>query len=175
MKYGTNGQSAFTILKRFLDDIFKIFKGTTKELHKLFEEMNEIHPNLKFTFDHTTQEQEAEEDRCDCQVKNDIPFLDTLLSIKNGRIEVDLYRKETDRNQYLLPPSCHPKATSSSIPYSLSLRIVRICTNSEKRDLRLQELKQLLLTRDYPETLIDSSIKKARKIPRKVALLKVKK
>ena len=36
MKYGTNGQSAFTILKGFLDDIFKIYKGTAKELHKLF-------------------------------------------------------------------------------------------------------------------------------------------
>ena len=87
---------------------------------------------------------------------------------------MDLYRKETDRNQYLLPSSCHPKATSSSIPYSLSLRIVRICTNSEKRDQRLKELKQLLLARDYPENLIDSAIEKARKIPRKVALLKVR-
>ena len=73
-----------------MDDFFKIFKGTTKELHKFFEEMNEIHPNLKFTFDLTTPQQEAEEDRCDCQVKNDISFLYTLLSIKNGRIKVDL-------------------------------------------------------------------------------------
>ena len=32
-----------------------------------------------------------------------------------------------------------------------------------------------MLARDYPESLIDSSIKKARKVPRKVALFKVRK
>ena len=73
-----------------------------------------------------------------------------------------------------MPSSCHPKATTKSIPYSLSLRIVRICTKPETRDIRLTELKELLLARNYPESLIDRSIDKARKIPRKVALFKVK-
>ena len=35
-------------------------------------------------------------------------------------------------------------------------------------------MKQLLLARNYPEPLIDSSINRAKKIPRKIALLKVK-
>ena len=39
-QFGTNKRSPLTIFKRFLDDIFSIFKGTTKDLHKLFEEMN---------------------------------------------------------------------------------------------------------------------------------------
>ena len=43
-KYGENGMSAFLMFKRFLDDIFQIFKGTTKQLHKLFSDMNKIHP-----------------------------------------------------------------------------------------------------------------------------------
>ena len=173
-KYGKDHKSAFIIFKRFLDDLFKIFRGTTKQLHNLFSEMNEIHPTLKFTLDHTSPENEKEEDKCDCPEKKSIPFLDTSLSIKNGKIEVDLFRKETDRNQYLLPSSCHPKSTTASIPFSLSLRIVRICTNTLKRDIRLAELKQLLLARNYPEPLIDSAVTKARKIPRKIALLKVK-
>ena len=37
------------------------------------------------------------------------------------------------------------------------------------------ELKELLLARNYPESLIDRSIEKAKKIPREVALMKVKK
>ena len=88
--------------------------------------MNKIHPTLKFILDHTTPEDEKEEDHCDCPNKKSIPFLDTSLSIESGKIEVDLYRKETDHNQYLLPSSCHPKSTTTSIPYSVSLRIVRI-------------------------------------------------
>ena len=52
---------------------------------------------------------------------------------------------------------------------------MRICTNPEKRDNRLSDLKELLLARKYPESLVDRSIEKARKIPRKIALLKVRK
>ena len=137
--------------------------------------MNKIHPTLKFTMMHTTPESEDEEDQCDWEKTSSIPFLDTSISIENGRVEVDLHRKKTHRNQYLLPSSCHPKSTSAAIPYSLALRIVRICTSQEKRDLRLKDLKELLLARNYPENLIDSSINKAKKIPRKVALFKVRK
>ena len=57
--------------------------------------MNEIHPTLKFTMNHTTPESEAEEDSCDCEKNKSIPFLDTEKSIENGRIEVDLHRKKT--------------------------------------------------------------------------------
>ena len=124
---------------------------------------------------HTTPESEAEEDQCDCEKTSSIPFLDTSISIENGRVEVDLHRKKTHRNQYLLPSSCHPKATSAAIPYSLALQIVRICTSQEKRDLRLKDLKDLLLARNYPNNLIDSSINKAKKNPKKSGFIQSKK
>ena len=38
----------------------------------------------------------------------------------------------------------------------------------------MSELKELILARQYPESLIDRAIERARKIPRKVALLKVR-
>ena len=141
----------------------------------LFEEMNKIHPSLKFTINHTSPDNEAEEDKCQCEVQKSIPFLDTSITIKNGKIDLDLYKKETDRKQYLLRESCHPQTVTASIPYSLGLRIVRICNSEQNRDLRLSELKSVLLERKYPEELINRGIEKARKIPRKIALLKVKK
>ena len=135
-KYGKNGKSSIIMMKRFLDDMFKIFRGTSKQLHMLLDDMNKIHPSLKFTMTHTKLETEHEEDKYECQSTASFPFLDTLLSIKNGKIEVDLIRKETSKNQYLLPSSCHPKTTTLAIPFSLSLCIVRICTNPETRDKR---------------------------------------
>ena len=102
-------------------------------------------------------------------------ILDTMCTIKKGKIEIDLYKKDTDRNQYLLPSSCHPKQKIKAIPYSLSLRIVRTCTNTNTRDLRLEELKRSLLDRGYQEQAVDSAIKRAKKIPRKVALKAVTK
>ena len=172
-KYSKDRNQALLLFKRFLDDIFMIFNGTTKQVHKLFDDINNIHPSIKLTMMHTSIESESQEDRCDCQYQERIPFLDTSCAIKNKKIDIDLYKKETDRNRYLLPESCHSKQTTASIPFSLAMRIVRICTNPKVRDCRLEELKNLLLARNYVQSSIEASINKARLIPRHVALRKL--
>ena len=88
-------------------------------------------------------------------------------------IIVDLYKKPTDRNMYLLTSSAHPNHVTSNIPYSLALRITRICSKPETRDLRHSELRELLLERDYKPKIVDSAIMKAKQIPRKEALKRV--
>ena len=60
----------------------------------IYEEINKIPPSLKLTFEHTSVENEPEEDICDCQLKKSIPYLDTKLRIENGRVEVDLHKKK---------------------------------------------------------------------------------
>ena len=47
------------IMLRFLEDIFKIFVGTSKYLHMLFNEMNQIHPSIKLTMNHTSNSKET--------------------------------------------------------------------------------------------------------------------
>ena len=172
-KYQDQNSQKLLVLKRFLDDYISIFRGSTKKLHDFFDELNTIYPTIKLTMSHTSIPNESYEDKCQCEDKQSIPFLDTQISIKNNRIETDLYRKETDRNQYLLPSSCHPVQTTRNVPFSLSLRIVRICSDKEKRENRFSELKTLLLSRRYKERTIDAAIDRARQIPRKVALRKV--
>ena len=122
---------------------------------------------------HTSPPNEAIENRCNCKSQSSIPFLDVLCSIKDGKIETDLYRKETDRNMYLLPSSCHPPACSKNIPFSLCLRIVRICSKPEYREKQFSNLKKLLLNREYSERTIDAAIDRARQIPRHIALRRV--
>ena len=159
--------------KRFLDDLIFIFTGSTKALHQFLEAVNQIHPNIKFTMQHTSIH--SEPDPCNCNKSPTIPFLDTSLQIVDGEVIVDLYRKPTDRNQYLLPTSCHPPHCTTNIPFSLAMRIVRICSKPETRDSRLKELKQLLLDRKYNVDMIDSAIRKARAIPRCQAIKSVAK
>ena len=161
--------------RRFLDDIFLIFRGSPNDLHQFLSEVNKLHQSIKFTVQHTTPYNTVlnECDKCDCEQSEHIPFLDTQCSIQGGKIIVDLYRKETDRNMYLLTSSCHPNHVTENIPYSLALRIVRICSRTEARDQRLEELKNLLLSRDYKAAIIDAAIKKAKAIPRAEALKKV--
>ena len=146
----SNGD-ALKLFKRYLDDFFFIFRGSTKNLHLFFNEVNQIHPTIKMTINHTTPQSEIEEDRCSCEPQNSIPFLDVACSIREGQIETDLYRKKTDRNQYLLTSSCHPAQTTANIPFSLGLRIVRICSSIENRDKRLAELEGLLHRRGYSD------------------------
>ena len=48
-------------MKRFLDDIFKVFIGSVQDLHKILDEINLIHPSIKFTMSHTMSTSQ-----CDC-------------------------------------------------------------------------------------------------------------
>ena len=113
------------------------------------------------------------EDMCACESSSSLAFLDTSCSLKNGKIIVDLYRKPTDRNQYLLTSSCHPAHVTKNIPFSLAYRIIRICSEPTTRDLRLEELKDLLLARDYKPGIVTAAINRAKNISRIDALRKV--
>ena len=72
-KYNKKGVEALQMLKRFLDDYFSLFIGTTKDLHKLLDEINKIHPTIRLTMNHTSIEGEALENKCGC--KEEASFL----------------------------------------------------------------------------------------------------
>ena len=150
------------LFKRFIDDIFFIWPGTEEELKQFLTHMNSAHNHIKFTSTY------------DVQTKS-IPFLDMWVTLKNGKFVTDLFKKPTARCQYLLPSSCHPLHQTTSIIYSLAYRLRRICSDNETFELRLSELKADLLSRNYSGKIIDSEIKKARKITREEALKKVPK
>ena len=173
--FNIDGNSPILAYKRFLDDVFKIWTGSVQDLYKFMDEINQLHPSIKFTMEHTTPFRcymKGEHD-CWCHQTSSIPFLDTSVSINSeGHIICDLYRKPTDRCQYLLPSSCHPRHVCEGIPFSLAFRIVRICSEITARDLRLGELKTFLLSRNYRPKIIDAAIVKAKLIPREEAIKK---
>ena len=82
-------------------------------------------------------------------------------SIKDGKFILDLYRKTTDRNQYLLTSSCHPAHVTKNFSFLLAYRNVQIWSKPKTRDLRLSELRNLLLTRDYKPGIVNKAIEKA--------------
>ena len=68
-----------------------MFVGSTKKLHQLFEEANKINPIIKLTMTHTAIIGEDIDDKCNCEELTSILFLDTKVSIKDGKIDLDLY------------------------------------------------------------------------------------
>ena len=52
---------AILLLKRFLDDYFTLFEGSTKDLHAFFVKFNKLHTTIKFTMSHTSIRNEPKE------------------------------------------------------------------------------------------------------------------
>ena len=88
----------------------------------------------------------------------------------NGRLETDLYVKPTDKHQYLLKSSCHPSHTKQSIPFSMALRLRRICLTDEFFNARSSALTTHLIKRGYKHRLVKDAVEKVRQIPRSRAL-----
>ena len=99
-----------------------------------------------------------------------VPFLDVSVSLQSEKLHKDLYCKPKDKLQYLCYTSCHPKHTKNSLPYSLALRLRRICSTDELFSLRTKEMKQHLLNRGYTKGCINDAINKASAVTREDSL-----
>ena len=132
-----NYKNNIKFYKRFLDDIFLIWKGTLFELNLFLEFINTIHPTIKFT----------------CQYSiNEINFLDTTIyidTIKNTFMS-KLFTKPTDTGTLLHYTSHHPKHTFENIIYSQTLRYRMLTTSNKILTEQLKRLKNILLNRGYP-------------------------
>jgi hypothetical protein len=149
--------------RRYIDDIFFIWRASVEDLEAFIKFINDQHPYIKFTatYDNTTKT---------------IPFLDMSVSINDdGLLETDLFRKETAKVQYLLTSSCHPGHITKNIPFSLAYTVKRICSKDEDFKLRLEQLRQNLLSRSYPPKIIDDAFKRVIKIDRLEAIKRVTK
>ena len=92
-KYGKTNAQALRLLKRFLDYYFLLFAGSSRELHEMLSHINKISPTIQFAMNHTSIENLPNEDKCDCEDEFSIPFLDTFISLEEGKIKVNLYKK----------------------------------------------------------------------------------
>ena len=140
---------------RYIDDIFMIWTRSVQDLNTFTSFLNDIHPTIKFTCDHSF---------------TSIPFLDVNVSLRNGKIVTDLYTKPTDKHQYLLHSSCHPIHTKRAIPFSLALRLPRICSTNETFTLRTNELIDYLHKRGYNQYFLQREIQRVNNITRTEAL-----
>ena len=97
---------------RYIDDIFLIFPYSEQDLTKFMTYMNNAHPTIKFTEEHS---------------RSEIVFLDTIVKRLDENLYKDLYTKPTDTHSYLHFTSSHPKHTRHNGPYGQFLRLRRNC------------------------------------------------
>ena len=91
--------------KRFIDDILLIWLGSWEESCKFFNYLNSFHMTIKFDEPYYNKDD------------NSCNFLNLKISIDDGVIHTDLYRKPTDKPHALLPSSAHPNHITTNIEY----------------------------------------------------------
>lgn len=150
--------------RRYIDDILIIWLGTTNELDDFHTYLNNSHTTIKFD----KPQYDASTNSCN--------FLDLKVSIQEGKIVTDLFKKETSIPSALLPSSSHPEHISKNIVFSMAFRLLRICSSPQLFENRLLELKnEVLLPRNYKDSVIEKAFENVKKIKREDALKKVKK
>ena len=94
--------------------------------------------------------------------RDKIEFLENLIyKYKNNNIQTTLYKKPTDRQNYIHSKSAHPFSLKNSIAYSQALRLKRICSTTGKYEKHTDNLKKQLLKKGYAETMVNEKIQKA--------------
>ena len=140
-------RNAATLYLRYIDDIILIWTKSENELLTFFEKLNQQHPSIKFEMKYS---------------KDKIEFLDTLIyKDKNNNIQTTLYKKPTDRQNYIHSKSAHPFSLKKSIAYSQALRLKRICSTTGEYEKHTENLKKQLIKKGYPETMVNEEIQKA--------------
>ena len=129
-----------------MDDRFVLWpKNANTDVFR--ELLNELHPSLKITVEKGKHSYKQNFDPF-AQVLN---FLDVSIILhQNGRLETDIFYKETNLHDYLNYFGHHLEHTKQNIPYNLAKRIIVFVSDEEKMNGRLSELKTWLLSCSYP-------------------------
>ena len=139
--------------KRYIDDVFALFKGSESQLDELVGWLNTLMPGtVKFTSNYSAEK---------------IEFLDIEVSIEGGKLETNLYIKPTNLQLYLDFFSNHPAHCKKGIVYSQALRIIERCSKPADVDSHLANLNEKLAQRNYPQQLIQENFDKAKQKNRK--------
>jgi hypothetical protein len=139
--------------KRFIDDVLMLFSGTKQDCEHLVSWLNSLMPRVvTFKFDFSYEK---------------IEFLDLEISLKDGKLETNIFIKPTNKQLYLDFNSNHPEHCKNAIPYSQALRVVEKCSDKEKMEGELGKLKEKFKERNYPDELVDEKFEMAKKKDRR--------
>ena len=135
--------------KRFIDDVFGLFYGSEEQFNQLSTWLNSLMPGVvKFTANFSFKE---------------VEFLDLVIKIEDGKLKTNLFIKPSNLQLYLNYFSNHPEPCKTGLVYGQALRVLERCSDSEDAKLHLDNLKEKLCERNYPENMVVDQIEKASK------------
>ena len=103
-------------------------------------------PSIKFTLESS---------------RDAVSFLDVWVQKDGGKLSTSVYRKPTDRNNFLHFSSYHPPGLKRSLPYSQLLRTKRICSSEVTYERQANDLCDRFKTKGYTSKLLHMNREKA--------------
>ena len=118
--------------------------------------LNQMDPSIQYTITEPTQTIYLEHN---VEITNFLSI--KVIVMEDGKVDFDVYYKETNAHDYLHYDSHHPTHTKDNIPYSLAKRIIVITTDSRLVEKNLGDLRMWLRNQGYPNEIIELGIKNA--------------
>ena len=133
---------------RYVDDVLVIVPRRSC-LHHTLTRLNSVHEKIQFTV-------EEEEDQ-------KLPFLDTLIHRGDEDLRFSVYRKPTNKDDYIHYYSAHSNKTKSGVVIGFFLRALRICS-PEFLESEVTYVIDSFMKHKYPKGLLLNLRKKAENI-----------
>ena len=130
---------------RYMDDILRSIKEA--EVQRKLEEINNLHPSLKFTIERENG--------------GTLPFLDMLIVREDTKLSSTWYNKPTDTGLIMNYHSLAPKMYKRSVVAGFVYRIHRACSSWKNFNESLMKAKCILEKNQYPPDFYEPIIKKA--------------
>ena len=99
-------------------------------------------------------------------------ILDTKIS-KNkqkNKLLKTIYRKPTDRKNFLNSTSAQPRSLINSISFVQALRLKKICSETSELNKHLDELKESFINRGYKENFLIDQFNRISEVTKEVSL-----
>ena len=127
------------LFKRFIDDIFGIWKGTERQFQSFVELLNQQTKLYGIEFGESS-------------IGDAVHFLDVTVYIdEEGLLQYKLYRKATDSRHYLRKGSFHPPHVFDAVAYSQMMRVTKRNSMEDHAKKDVEELKADLVSCGYRE------------------------
>ena len=129
------------LYKRFIDDVFIVTKDSNTA--QLQHELNNLNPSIKLTWTPPSK-------YCN--------FLDITITVKNNKLQTNVYQKELNTYAYLPFHSYHTIAQKRGFIKGEAIRYARICTTETDFKTMVKLFTLRLQRRGYPLSFIQKSL-----------------
>jgi uncharacterized protein (UPF0335 family) len=126
--------------RRFIDDCFAVV--LSDKVNELHLSLNSVHPDIQFTIERS--------------VNNKLPFLDVLVTVVDGRLCTEVYRKPMHSGKYLSFHSSHSVGHKRSVVSTLLTRAYRLTSDPSGIRKEIRKVYLDLRSNGYPERFINS-------------------